>query len=303
VLKEGMTTTDPSDPRTALLHALSWLTGAGADAAVLEQPQALFDAAGRVSAPAAPAEGAARRPQPFADAPVRRDPVTAEPAPALWRPEAEGPPLSSDAAARDARRLAEAAGDLAALHEAISAFEGCALKRTATRTVIYRGDPQAEIMLIGEAPGRDEDLQGQPFVGAAGRLLDQMLIAAGFDPAKLYVTNVLFWRPPGNRTPEAREIAACLPFVERAIALLRPRFLMLIGNVSAKALLGETRGITRLRGQWFPYAQPGMPAPVPALAALHPAYLLRQPAQKRSAWQDLLKFKQAVEGRVSPLRD
>ena len=301
---------DSADSRAALLRALSWLLDAGADSAVLEQPEPLFDAAARRAPPGPPpgppprpSEGGPeeRRPSPLADVPTRRDPVTQEASPALWRPDADGPPLSSDAAARDARRLAEAAGDLAALHRAIEAFEGCALKQTATRTVIFRGNPGAEIMLIGEAPGRDEDLQGQPFVGAAGRLLDQMLLAAGFDPSALYITNVLFWRPPGNRTPESREIAACLPFVERSIALLRPRLLMLIGNVSAKALLGETRGITRLRGQWFAYRQAGMAAPLPALATLHPAYLLRQPAQKRLAWQDLLKFKQAAEGRINPL--
>ena len=143
-------------------------------------------------------------------------------------------------------------------------------------------------------------LQGVPFVGSSGQLLDQMLRAIGLDRERVYITNVLFWRPPGNRTPNPQEIAACLPFVERHIELADPEVLVFAGGMSAKTLLGRSEGILKLRGHWRPYQHAGLSHPIPALPTLHPAYLLRQPAQKRMAWRDLLQLKQALETEVSP---
>ena len=200
-------------------------------------------------------------------------------------------------AGADARNLALAAPDLAALKAALEAFEGCALKHTATNLVFCDGNPDADIMVVGEAPGAEEDRQGLPFVGASGRLLDRMLACIGLDRTSAYITNILPWRPPGNRQPNAAEIAACLPFAERHVALMHPKVLVLAGGTSAKTILGTTEGITRLRGRWIDHTMPGMAAPIPTIAIYHPAYLLRQPAQKRDAWRDLLAIKVRLEGR------
>jgi DNA polymerase len=149
-------------------------------------------------------------------------------------------------------------------------------------------------MLIGEAPGADEDRIGRPFVGVSGQLLDRMLATVGLDRTKIYITNVLFWRPPGNRTPTPAEVAACLPFVERHVELVAPELLILAGNAAAKTLLLRNEGITRIHGKWFEYQTAGMPRPIPAMPIYHPAYLLRAPAQKRDAWRDLLQIQQRL---------
>lgn len=194
-------------------------------------------------------------------------------------------PASPEDAARAARRLAEEAPTLADLKHLMSAFEGCELKRTARQVVFADGNPKARVMLVGEAPGRDEDEQGLPFVGRSGKLLDRMLAAIGLDRQSVYIANVIPWRPPGNRTPTPQEIAICLPFIERHIALAAPDVLVCLGGPSAQTLLAQRDGILRLRGRWFDYAAGGRT--IPALATLHPAYLLRQPAQKKLAWRDL----------------
>jgi DNA polymerase len=271
--------------RDETLATLRWLVEAGADEAI--EPQA-------IDRYARPASGAPRQ----TPAPQRQSRASAPP---VWTPAATAP-RTPDASIAAARKLAGEAQSLDELYAAIAAFEGCALKKSASNTVIWRGNPKAQVMLIGEAPGRDEDIQGKPFVGAAGRLLDEMLKWVGFDESNCYITNILFWRPPGNRSPDSREIATCLPFVERHIELLHPRYLMFLGGISAKSLLGQTRGITRLRGQWFAYQHAGLSAPIPAMAFLHTAYLLRQPAQKRLAWRDLLAFKEVVEQGRDPLK-
>jgi DNA polymerase len=147
-------------------------------------------------------------------------------------------------------------------------------------------------MLIGEAPGRDEDLQGKPFVGRAGQLLDRMLAAIGLSESQVYITNTVYWRPPGNRTPTPEEIEACAPFLARQIELLSPRVLVLLGGAAAKTILGVSEGIMRLRGKWLNYPCAGRD--LPALATLHPAYLLREPERKRLAWHDLLMLKAAL---------
>lgn len=233
-------------------------------------------------------------------------PVAAAPAPDAppavdRRPAQDNAPLGTADASRSAIAVASAAPTLEALKQALADFEGCSLKATATNLVFSDGNPEAPIMVIGEAPGVDEDRQGLPFVGVSGRLLDRMLAAIGFDrhaedPAKAaYITNILPWRPPGNRQPNAGEIAVCLPFLHRHIALKRPKLLILAGGVSAKTLLDTSQGITRLRGRWVDLTVPGLDAPVPAMPLYHPAYLLRQPAQKRQAWRDLLAVQERLE--------
>ena len=154
-------------------------------------------------------------------------------------------------------------------------------------------------MLVGEAPGADEDRQGKPFVGVSGQLLDRMLSAIGLDRTSVYYPLVIPWRPPANRTPSAAELAACLPFVQRHIALVNPQVLVLVGGISAKALLDTTEGIMRLRGRWRTYRTPDMAADIPVLPTYHPAYLLRQPSQKRDSWRDLLSIKQKITNNIN----
>jgi DNA polymerase len=194
-------------------------------------------------------------------------------------------------AAQSARRLAAGADSIEALAALVAGFDDCPLKRTATKTVFIDGNPAAPILFIGEAPGADEDRIGRPFVGRAGQLLDRMLAAIGLDRGMVQITNVIYWRPPGNRKPTAVEIAACLPFVLRHIVLAKPQVLVLCGGTAASALLPVSDGITRLRGRWFELAVPGLDTPVPTLPMFHPAFLLRTPERKREAWRDLLALK------------
>ncbi|MSO70693.1 MAG: uracil-DNA glycosylase [Alphaproteobacteria bacterium] len=233
-----------------------------------------------------------------------RDPATAlAPQPTRALPPAPAvsaralPPIatSDDPATATARALAAAATSVDELKRALQAFDGCALKDTATNLVFADGAFGAPLMLIGEAPGREEDRDGLPFVGAAGKLLDRLLTAIGRDRSNAYISNILFWRPPGNRQPTPGEIAACLPFVERHIELARPRVIVLLGGTAAKSLLGRSDGITRLRGQWLAVQTAGMEHPVPAMATFHPAFLLRQPAQKRAAWRDFLAIRARLD--------
>jgi DNA polymerase len=175
----------------------------------------------------------------------------------------------------------------------VAAFDGCGLKRTAKSLCFARGSTKARLMLIGEAPGRDEDLQGKPFVGRAGQLLDRMLASIGLDEESIYITNTVYWRPPGNRTPTPEEIEACAPFLAKQIELLSPDLLVLLGGAAAKSLLGVSEGIMRLRGKWLNYSGAGRD--IRTLATLHPAYLLRKPEEKRYAWRDLLLVRKALE--------
>ncbi len=193
-----------------------------------------------------------------------------------------------------ARAAAAEAGDLAALKEAIAAFEGCPLKAGARQAVFSRGPAAAPLMVIGEAPGADEDAQGAPFVGRAGQLLDRMLAAAGLSE-RAFITNTVFWRPPGNRTPTAAEQAVCAPFLERAIELVKPRALLLVGGASAKAMLKTTEGILALRGRWVDWRSSDGAMTIPALPTLHPAFLLRQPVAKRKSWEDMLVLAERLE--------
>jgi uracil-DNA glycosylase len=187
-----------------------------------------------------------------------------------------------------------AAKSLVALRAELEAFEGCGLKATAKSLCFYRGADKARVMIIGEAPGRDEDLAGRPFAGQAGQLLDAMLGAIGLGEGDVHITNVVYWRPPGNRTPTAQETSACAPFVMRQIELVAPDFVLILGGVAAKQLLGTPDGIMKVRGKWRTVASGGRD--IPTLATLHPAYVLKVPASKRQVWRDLLALKLAVAG-------
>jgi uracil-DNA glycosylase len=225
-------------------------------------------------------------------APLR---VAAKAAPAPARNAGPAAPDVSEQVAQ-ARALATAAQDLEALAAAIAAFEGCPLRfaGAAHKSVFSRGTPSAPLIVIGEGPGAEEDLQGLPFVGRAGQLLDRMLAAAGLAD-RVFITNTVFWRPPGNRTPTAAEQMVCAPFVERAIELISPKFLLLVGGASAKAMLKREEGILSLRGRWFEWRSADGRLEIPALPTLHPAFLLRQPAAKKRAWSDLLTLAERVD--------
>lgn len=267
--------------RNAALALLRWQVEMGADEAV--------DAV------------ALDRLVPAAPPPPRPRPMPAPAATPAPRPAAAwvAPPNSFAEslaeAALSARALAAGAETIEALAALVHAFDDCPLKRTATNTVFVDGNTAARLMIVGEAPGADEDRLGKPFVGRAGQLLDRMLAAIGLDRTHVQITNVIYWRPPGNRKPTSAEIATCLPFVLRHIALARPKVLVLAGGTAAGTLLPLTEGITRLRGRWFDLAVPGLDAPVPTLPMFHPAFLLRTPERKRDAWRDLLALKARLQ--------
>ena len=189
-----------------------------------------------------------------------------------------------------ARRATRALPELEAI---LRRFEGCGLKATAKNLCFYRGAERARLMIIGEAPGREEDLEGKPFVGRAGILLDKMLAAIGLSEADVHITNIVYWRPPGNRTPTPQEAIACRPFLERQVALVAPDVVLALGGAAAKHLFDVADGIMRMRGKWRDLEIGGHKAR--AMATLHPAYLLRTPAAKGMAWRDLLAIKEALK--------
>jgi DNA polymerase len=203
----------------------------------------------------------------------------------------EAPP-APDAAVMAARQAARNATSLDALRAVLERFEGCGLRLTAKRLVFADGNPQARVMFVGEAPGRDEDIEGLPFVGRSGQLLDRMMAAIGLDRTRAYIANVIPWRPPGNRTPTPQESQICLPFIKRQIELADPDILVCLGGPSAAALLGITDGIRRARGRWRNYHTGARE--IRAIATFHPAYLLRTPLEKRFAWRDFLAIREAL---------
>jgi uracil-DNA glycosylase family 4 len=273
-------------PNPDALSTLAWLVEAGADEAVLEEPVNRLK-----SHP--PLEGGSKNPQDFSGrgpGPAV-DPSPKTPSAFSTLPQGE----SGDSIGR-AMEIAAACNTLAELKAALEAFDGCPLKKTATNTVFADGTPDHHIMLIGEAPGRDEDKIGKPFVGRAGQLLDKMLAAIHLDrKTNAYITNVINWRPPDNRDPTPEEAATCLPFLRRHIELVQPGIIILLGAVAARHVLGKTDGIMRLRGKWLEYHVGGKMIPV--MPTLHPAYLLRRPADKKLAWRDL----QAIEDKINSL--
>jgi uracil-DNA glycosylase family 4 len=263
---------------------LEWYAAMGAGEAIDEVPAGWFaDLPALKLAPPAAAQPSA--PQPAAPPRERKALTRLNDAP-LPVPQV---PAASGADVMAARELARGAGDLAQLRTLLESFDGCGLKKTASRLCLSRGSPQARLMLIGEAPGKDEDARGQPFVGRAGQLLDRMLAAIGLGETDVYITNLVFWRPPGNRTPSPEEVQVCQPFVERQIELLAPDLLIFLGNAAAKQLTGATEGIMKLRGRWLNHGG------IRAMATLHPAYLLRNPIAKRLAWRDLLAIREALD--------
>ena len=254
------------------LATLNWLLEVGADEAIADAPVNRLAA----KTPAAPMPASAPRPAVPARAPAA--------------------PVPAGDAIGGAMAAAASATTLAELQAALEAFDGCGLKRTATNTVFADGVAQAPVMLIGEAPGRDEDRIGKPFVGRAGQLLDKMLASIGLDRKEnAYITNVINWRPPDNRDPSPEEAAACLPFLRRHIELANPQVIILLGAVAARHVVGVSDGIMKLRGRWMEYRVGDRM--VPLMPTLHPAYLLRQPAHKKLAWRDL----QSVRDRIQAL--
>jgi uracil-DNA glycosylase len=205
---------------------------------------------------------------------------------------ASNPATARAEAAMAARDIAKRAATLDELRAGLDRFEGCALKATATQLVFADGNPQARLMFVGEAPGRDEDIEGLPFVGRSGKLLDRMLAAIGFDRTSVYIANIVPWRPPGNRTPTPQESQICLPFISRQIELADPDILVCLGGPSAQTLLGIKEGITKTRGRWFSFDTGKRE--IRAMPTFHPAFLLRSPLQKRFAWRDFLAIKKAL---------
>jgi len=269
------------DADKAAHELLTFYLEAGADTPVGEEPVDRF-AGGMATQPSgetpreAPEPRSSRIDRPSVSAPSL--PLAAPPSP--------------DAAAMAAREAVKGIATLEDLRAALDAFEGCALKGTATQLVFADGNPQAKVMLVGEAPGRDEDIEGLPFVGRSGKLLDRMLAAIGLDRTGVYIANIIPWRPPGNRTPTPQESQICLPFIQRQIELVDPDILVCLGGPSAQTLLGIRDGITKTRGRWFTYHTGKRE--IRAMPTFHPAFLLRSPLQKRLAWRDFLAIKRAL---------
>lgn len=234
-----------------------------------------------------PAPGFDRQANQRSFQPPQTAPVTS-PAPADAAPAV----LPDAAAIESARETARDAGSLEELKSCLERFEGCNLRLTAKNLVFADGNPQARVMFVGEAPGRDEDLQGVPFVGRSGQLLDRMLKAVGLDRSSVYIANVVPWRPPGNRTPTPQETEICRPFIQRQIELVKPEILIFLGSASAKTLLGTGEGIRKLRGRWMPYTVAG--TEIQCMATYHPAYLLRSPLEKRLTWRDFLSIREKL---------
>src|SRR5580704_7975265 len=266
---------------------LAFYLEAGVDCALTEEP------VNRLADPdVIPAAREATSPTPLRTVPAAI-PAAANPAP---RGEAT---LAPEAAIASAREAARTAPSLEALRALLEKFDGCALKFTATRLVFADGNPQARVMFVGEAPGRDEDIEGLPFVGRSGKLLDRMIAAIGLDRTSAYIANVIPWRPPGNRTPTPQETQICLPFIQRQIELVNPDVLVTLGNPSTQTLLQTREGIMKTRGKWLDY-DTGTRV-IRALATFHPAYLLRSPSYKRLSWQDLRAIAKALAPGASSL--
>ena len=273
------------EPAPTVAQLLAFYLEAGVDCALSEEPvNRISDAQQAPDLKAASPGGEA--------SPAR----STRPAPAAFAAPTSEPLPAPDAAIASAREQARTAASLDILRSLLEKFDGCALKSTATRLVFADGNPKARIMFVGEAPGREEDIEGLPFVGRSGKLLDRMIAAIGLDRSQVYIANVIPWRPPGNRTPTPQETQICLPFIQRQIELVDPDILVTLGNPSTQTLLSTREGIMKTRGRWFDY-DTGTRV-IRAMATFHPAYLLRSPSYKRLAWQDLRAIAKALN--VSP---
>ena len=282
------------DPR--LFALLAWYRDMGVTDALADQPLDWLARGDRVAL--APEDfGSATRSeagQPSHAGPQSRRALPLVPPPSSSVPVRSFAPVPMAEAEDSARAAAQSAATLEALRAALERFDGCALRTTAKNLCFYRGAPHGRVMIIGEAPGREEDLEGKPFVGRAGQLLDRMLAAINLSENDVHITNIVYWRPPGNRTPTPQEALVCRPFLIRQIELAGPQFLLLLGGAAAKHVLGVTEGILRIRGKWHEVEVGGRK--IPAMASLHPAYLLRSPGQKRLAWRDLLALRARLDG-------
>ena len=260
---------------------LRWYLEAGVDEAILESPvdRYLANATARKTRRAAPAVAG---------------PATLPPPASVARSTA--PANSGRASVESAFAVAQRASSLDELRAVLATFADCPLSGTATNLVFGDGCATARIVLIGEAPGAEEDRRGIPFVGPSGRLLDRMLASIDLDRTKVFISNTIFWRPPGNRSPTSSEVATCMPFVERMLELIDPDILVALGGPAACALLGQAESVGRLRGRWLNFQTPRMARPIATTAIFHPAYLLRSPAQKRLAWRDLVAIKKRMSG-------
>jgi DNA polymerase len=276
-----------ADRDKAARELIAFYHEAGIDAAIGEEPvdRLAEDMAPALGAPEDNAAGAATT----AAARARSSPAVPPASRARAEPQAPAAPEAAIMAAREAARSATSLEELRAI---LDAFEGCALRTTATQLVFADGNPQARLMFVGEAPGRDEDIEGLPFVGRSGKLLDRMLAAIGLDRKSAYIANIVPWRPPGNRTPTPQETAICLPFTRRQIELVDPDIVVCLGNPSTQTLLSINEGITKTRGRWFRF-QTGT-REIRAMPTFHPAFLLRNPISKRLAWRDFLAIKKAL---------
>ncbi len=271
---------------------LQWYLEAGVDETIADKPVDRFQKAGTDATE--PAGGERKG---LADAGPPPPPPAAA-APPGTPGKANGPaasPGNANGEVTAAVHLTRDAASLEELRRALEAFDGCTLKKTATNLVFTDGNPEAPILFVGEGPGAEEDRLGLPFVGPSGKLLDKMLASIGLDRTGVLISNTVFWRPPGNRTPTPQETAVCMPFVERLIELVDPRIQVAVGGPAAKSLLAQTAGVGRLRGRWFTYSTPRLVRPIEATALFHPAYLLRSPGQKRDTWRDLLDIKRKLE--------
>lgn len=275
----------PQDARV-LKSLLSWWEEAG-----IEVPE--IPAAVRAAPTASPVRQAAA-------SSMRQPPSAAPNRPSATAAQARMAGFGAEPPEQDARKMAGEAKSLEALKAALEDYEGCPLKTTAMNTVFARGNPASGLMIVGEAPGREEDEHGAPFVGRSGQLLDKMLAAIGLGADDVYITNIVNWRPPGNRKPTDEEVAACLPFAERHIALVQPKLLVFAGGISAQTLLRAKSGIMSLRGRWTEYRVKDEAfeeaGTIPALPVFHPAFLLRRPQEKRRAWADMLSLQERLEG-------
>ncbi|MEP1206766.1 MAG: uracil-DNA glycosylase family protein [Rhizobiaceae bacterium] len=268
---------------------LNWYADAGVDIALEDAPIDRFAQADQARAKTEKPRSAATAGEPASRQQQRPSPALKSSPPAASPPRQQERSIPDAGVVQRAAKLASEATSLEQLKSVIEAFDGCNLKFTARSTVFADGNPEARIMLIGEAPGRDEDEQGLPFVGRSGQLLDKMLAAIGLDRNQVYITNILPWRPPGNRTPTTAETDICLPFVERHIELINPDLLVLVGGSSAKTMLRTKSGIMSLRGKWKKLSSGDRE--IDTMPCLHPAYLLRAPNHKSLAWKDLLAIK------------
>ncbi|MBT5263214.1 MAG: uracil-DNA glycosylase [Rhodospirillaceae bacterium] len=283
---------------------IAWYAEAGVDEALVDTPVDRFEAitASVVPRPSDPPIARQAPPPLGGRGPVGSGPVGSGPVgsgPVGNGPVGNGPvgngPAGGVPGEMQARELAQSASNLDELRQALATFDGCELKTTAMNLVFGEGDPNADVMFIGEAPGADEDRSGRPFVGVSGQLLDRMIGSVGLKREEVYITNILPWRPPGNRQPTPGEIAVCMPFIERHIALIEPKVLVCVGGTSGKTLLRRKEGIMRLRGRWFQYSADNAAETIATLAIFHPSFLLRQPARKADAWHDMQSLKKHLD--------